>query len=280
MNRLNVRKASAAVAFIGSRPGPVTGRKLINRLATVSLLARLLLSSQASAGPPFITDDPEPPEYLHWEAIIFSEGTPSTGGLSGVVPPSCDCNYGGFPNVQLHIQPGTAIARESGTSLQWGLGDTEFGLKYRFIEQDKDDWIPSVAVYPKLEAPTGDAARGLGTGRTHAFFPLWLQKDIGDWTTFGGGGFWINPGPGNKDFWFAGWVVERKITSNLTLGVELFYQTPDKIGGSQWTGLNIGGIYDFTDHYHFLVSFGKALQHPKNSNEFLWYVGLEWTGGD
>jgi hypothetical protein len=98
-------------------------------------------------------------------------------------------HYGGLPNVQLHFQPGMAIARVNGTPLKWGPGDTEFGIKYRFIEQDKTSWVPSVAVFPKLEAPTGDAARGLGTGRTQAFFPLWLQKDIGDWTTFGGGGF-------------------------------------------------------------------------------------------
>jgi hypothetical protein len=277
--RLHKSRILDAAAFVGAQRAPVPERTA-TMLPGMSLVTLLLLSSPLSAGPPFITDDPEPPEYLHWEAYIFSEGTPSTGGLSGVVPPSCDCNYGALPNVQLHFQPGMAVGRESGTPLQWGLGDTEFGLKYRFIEQDSDDWVPSVAIYPKLEAPTGDAARGLGTGRTHAFFPLWLQKDIGDWTTFGGGGFWINPGPGNKDFRFAGWVLERKITGNLTLGVEVFYQTPDKVGGSQWTGFNIGGIYDFTDHYHFLFSFGKGLQHPKNSNEFLWYVGLEWTGGE
>jgi hypothetical protein len=33
----------------------------------VSLAAFLLLSSSALAGPPFVTDDPEPVDYLHWE---------------------------------------------------------------------------------------------------------------------------------------------------------------------------------------------------------------------
>jgi hypothetical protein len=93
-----------------------------------------------------------------------------------------------------------------------------------------------------LEAPTGDAARGLGTGRTHAFVPLWVQKDFGDWTTYGGGGYWINPGPGNKNFWFAGWVLERKITDKLTLGVALFHQTPDAISGVSATGFNFGSV--------------------------------------
>jgi hypothetical protein len=186
---------------------------------SMSLVALLLLSSAASAGPPYITDAPEPTDYQHWELYVFSQGTHAMGETSAVAPPSCDCNYGIVPNVQLHIQPGMAFAHANGTPLHLGPGDTEFGVKYRFIEQDKTSWIPSVALSPLLEAPTGDAARGLGTGRTHAFVPLWIQKDFGDWTTFGGGGYWINPGPGNKNHWFVGWVLAgsfmRSVRSRL-----------------------------------------------------------------
>jgi hypothetical protein len=288
-----VRRAadpSLAALFLSSRISAVVVYRLLvptmpettstKQLPAMSLAALLLLSSSASAGPPFITDDPEPTDYQHWEVYIFSQGVHATGEISGVVPPSCDCNYGGLPNVQLHFQPGMAISRPEGKAMQWGVGDTEFGIKYRFLEQDKASWVPSVAIYPLLEAPTGNAARGLGTGRTHAFVPLWIQKDLGDWTTFGGGGYWINPGPGNKNHWFVGWVLERKITDKFTLGVELFHETPDKIGGLQTTGFNVGGIYDFTDHYHFLFAFGKGLQHAKETNQFSWYVGFEWTGGE
>ena len=247
-------------------------------LPGASVAAFLLLSSSALAGPPYFTDDPEPVDYQHFELYEFSQGTHVKGETNGVAP-SCDCNYGILPNVQLHIQTGMALHRADGVPLLWGPGDTEFGVKYRFIEQDKKSWVPSVAFYPLLEAPTGDAARALGAGRTRAFLPLWVQKDVGDWTTFGGGGYWINPGPGNKNHWFVGWVLQRKITDKLALGVELFHQTPSEIGGMQSTGFNVGGIYDLTDHYHFLFSFGKGLQHAKETNEFSWYVGLQVTGG-
>jgi hypothetical protein len=127
----------------------------------------------------------------------------------------------------------------------------------------------------------GDAALAGARLRTElGNKPLWIQKDFGDWTTFGGGGYWINPGPGNKNHWFVGWVLERKITDKLTLGVELFHQTPGEIGAMQSTGLNIGGIYDFTDRYHFLFSFGKGLQHAKETNELSSYIGFELTGGE
>jgi hypothetical protein len=277
-----------------------SGRVQARHLPGVSLAAFLLLSSSALAGPPFITDDPEPTDYQHYELYFFSLGTHATGELTGVAP-SCDCNYGGFPNVQLHFQPGMAVDKSNGSSLQWGLDDTEFGIKYRFIEQDKASWVPSIAIYPLLEVPTGDSARGLGTGRTHAFVPIWVQKDFGDWKTYGGGGFWINPGPGNKNFWFAGWVLERKITDKFMLGIEFFHETPNVTGGLESTGFssqtllrqpssdigvtpstgfNIGGIYDFTDQYHFLFSFGRGLQNAKKTNEFSWYIGFEITGGE
>jgi hypothetical protein len=81
-----------------------------------------------------------------------------------------------------------------------------------------------------------------------------------------------------------------EITGKLTLGVALFHQTPDAIGGVSATGFNFGsvpstgfnagGIYDFTDRYYFLFSFGKGLQHAKETNEFSWYIGFEVTGGE
>jgi len=34
------------------------------------------------------------------------------------------------------------------------------------------------------------------------------------------------------------------------------------------TSRTIGGIYDFTNNYHLLFSFGRGLQHAKETNEF------------
>ena len=81
------------VPFMKSKSGRVQAR----HLPGVSLAAFLLLLSSASAGPPFITDDPEPVDYLHWELYTFSLGTHAMRDTSGVAP-SCDCNYGGLPN--------------------------------------------------------------------------------------------------------------------------------------------------------------------------------------
>ena len=96
--------------FIGFRVTPASYALVI------SFAALVLLSLPASAGPPFVTDDPEPVDYQHYEMYFFSLGTHTAGELNGVAP-SCDCNYGGLPNVQLHFQPGMAVAWTHGGSV-------------------------------------------------------------------------------------------------------------------------------------------------------------------
>jgi hypothetical protein len=41
------------------------------------------VSSKASAGPPYVTDDPEPVEYLHWEMYLASQAFHDIDGWIG-----------------------------------------------------------------------------------------------------------------------------------------------------------------------------------------------------
>ena len=54
------------------------------------------------AGPPFITDDPEPVEYQHWEWYLASQSFKTPDGWSGTAP-HLEVNYGAISNVQLHL---------------------------------------------------------------------------------------------------------------------------------------------------------------------------------
>ena len=42
--------------------------------------------SPTAAGPPFLTDDPEPVDYGRWEIISFSMGTMVQGDSAGILP--------------------------------------------------------------------------------------------------------------------------------------------------------------------------------------------------
>ena len=55
--------------------------------------------SPAMAGPPYLTDDPEPTDYKHFEIYNFTNGTATRANTSGEA--GIDINYGGAPNLQL-----------------------------------------------------------------------------------------------------------------------------------------------------------------------------------
>lgn len=258
----------------------------IIRAAMVAGALAALAKSQAIAGPPFQTDDPEPVPYQHFEFYTLSLGTAVRGDTSGFGP-AWEFNYGLVPNGQVHIIAPLAFDSPAGTPSQFGYGDTELGFKYRFIDEDKNGSRPMVGAYPLLELPTGNEKLGLGAGYLRAYFPIWIQKSFDDWTTYGGGGYWINHGDGglDRDYWFFGWLLQRQVTKQLAIGGEIFHQTAtvvfgtgDNTSGKATTGFNIGAIYDFDAHNHLLVSLGTGLQNASTTNLLSWYVGYQITG--
>lgn len=262
-------------------------RRAAARAGLAAALLAATAPSPASAGPPYLTDDPEPVAYGHWEIYGFATGTVVRGNSAGFLP-ATEVNYGALPDLQLHLTVPAAYNSQSiigGTA--YGIGDIEFGAKYRLVDPGEADWWPEIAIYPAYFVPTGSARLNLGTGRAHAFLPVWLQKDFGKWRTYGGAGYWINPGPGNKNFWFAGWLLQRQVTDRLAIGGELFHQTVSLTGGpgsagfplgsQDTTGFNLGAVYDLTEHYHLLVSAGRGLENVAASDEFSYYLALQWT---
>jgi hypothetical protein len=237
-----------------------------------------LAPTAAIAGPPYRTDDPEPTPFGHYELYTFSTGMVARDGTSGSLP-AFELNYGLIPNGQLTIDASVAFDSPSNDSTQFGYGDTPISFKYRFIQEDKEGWRPQVAVFPLVQLPTGDHSRGLGAGHVLAFLPIWAQKSFGDWTTYGGGGYWINQGSvGDKDYWFFGALLQRKITDKLSVAGEIFHQTANTVDGDDSTGFNFGAIYNFNEHDHFVFSAGRGLQNADTTNDFSWYVGFLLTG--
>jgi hypothetical protein len=239
----------------------------------IGIFISFTISAAALAGPPFRTDDPEPVEYRHWEVYIASQGSVDRDETS-LTAPHIEVNYGIYPNVQLHLIAPFAYVKPEGEPSHYGYTDIELGAKIRFIQEST--WRPQVGIFPLIVLPTGDKDRGLGTGKVQAFFPLWMQKSWGPWKTYGGGGYWINPGSGNKNYWFLGWEVQRDITKYLTLGAEIFYQSASEEGGKSDVGFNVGTIINFSDLHHLLLSVGRDFSGPNN---FSFYIGYQLTFG-
>jgi hypothetical protein len=238
--------------------------------------ALLLLSSPAFAGPPFRTDDPETVDFQHYEINMISLGTETTGGWIGSLP-ALEVNYGALPNLQLHAIVAQDYTAPPGGRTGFALGDIELGVKYRFLKPGDDDWFPQAAVFPTIEVPVGNQKLGFNTGHAQIFLPLWLQKDFDPWTIYGGGGYWINPGVGNKNYSFLGIALWRKVTGKFNVGVEVFHQTSPGDGMKASTGFDVGTAYDFSDNWHLLSSVGSGLQNRSETNQFSYYQALQLT---
>lgn len=233
----------------------------------------LQLAPEMRAGPPFLTDDPEPVDLHHWEAYLFGQGD-RTVDANSVTGPAIEFNYGIAPNTQFHLLAPLASISTPGDEWTSGYGDTEVGFKYRFSEET--DSLPQIGVFPMAEVATGSSRRGLGNGRTWYRLPVWIQKSRGPWTTYGGGGLALNSATGQHNSGFAGWLVQRDIGRYLTLGTEFFWQTDDPASGRGVVDWNFGGYLKFTEHFNLLFSLGHSLSGGRNT---IGYLGLYWTGG-
>ena len=164
------------------RPREATGLKKLFWLFALAALA----VAEARADSPFYTDDPEFSPGLEIKYGLVAEH--NSGGNVWAVP-VLDLNYAVVPQVRLNLTlAGRFLEPKTGPSV-YGFGDTEFKIKWRFIDADTNSWLPSIGIAPKAFFPTSDEKRGLGDGVYRAQLPLQFGKTIGRFYNWGEVGY-------------------------------------------------------------------------------------------
>lgn len=107
--------------------------------------------------------------------------------------------------------------------------------------------------------------------------PLWLEKDWGNWSIFGGGGCEINRGGGSRGFCQTSWALTRQILPALQLGAEITHQSADTKAGRASTGLGVGLRYDVSDNLHLLAYAATGLQNTAQTPRYSWYASVLFT---
>ncbi len=227
-------------------------------------------AAPAFAGPPFLTDDPAPTDYQHYEILLFGAGARAHGGESGDV--GIDFNYGGAPDLQLTAALPLSFDHPNGAQRSSGVGNIELAAKYRFLHEETFGW--DVAVFPRVFVPSGS---DLSDDHASLLLPIWVGRHFGPWSTFGGGGCALNRGGDSQDYCVAGWALSRNVTPNLQLGAELFHQTADVEGGADSTTLGFGATYDLNENIHFLGWAGSGLQNAAETDRSSWYASVLFT---
>jgi hypothetical protein len=177
------------------------------------------VAARAQGGPPFRTDDPETPENRHFE-INFGFIADRGRSAGDYEVPDFDFNYGLGNRIQLKYELPIAIAEtrsqivaglpDQHVGVVGGLGESLFGIKYRFYEHHPGDaWLGfntsektraaprantgggdlpeepevdfSVSTYPQLSLnnPTRSVPRGVVEGGPDFLLPLEVNGRIG-----------------------------------------------------------------------------------------------------
>src|SRR5690348_14235067 len=125
----------------------------------------------AQAGPPYVSDDPEPTDYQHYEIYLFTTGSNAADGTNG--ESGIDFNYGALPDLQLTAVIPMAYSLPRDTTNAIGFGNVELAAKYRFLHQKEIGW--DVAMFPRIFLPSGSSR--VGNNQPALLLPLWFEKD-------------------------------------------------------------------------------------------------------
>jgi hypothetical protein len=236
----------------------------------IAALALAVAAVPASAGPPYLTDDPVPTDTGHWEIYAFAQGEGRRSTIEG--EGGVDLNYGPVEDVQLTATLPLGFSHAPHEGWRGGTGDVELGVKYRFLHDEKHGL--SAAIFPRAILATASHSPG---EKTRFLLPLWLGKDFAGGTSlFGGGGYTINPGAGSRDFWQAGIALTHDVGKQVSVGAEITRQGSDTTGGTPQTRAGVGSIVHIAGPASLLVSAGPTWADHQTGYHFYAALGLNF----
>jgi len=242
---------------------------MIRRRALIGL-AFLSVAAPAFAGPPYLTDNPVPTDVGHWEIYGFAAGDGHRSTIDADA--GFDLNYGPAEGVQLTATLPLSFSHSPADGWRGGTGDLELGVKYRFFYDETAGL--SAAIFPRAILPTASHSPG---EKTRFLLPLWVGKDFAGGTSlFGGGGYTINPGVGNRDFWQAAVALTHDFSEQVSAGVEIARQGSDTVGRTAQTRAGLGSIVKLSDHYALLFSGGPTWADHRTGYHFYGALGLNF----
>ncbi len=244
---------SGFVIYFKMKPKNATGLRRIFWAAAFTLT---LGTAASRADSPFYTDDPE--FSPGWEIKYGFTAEHNYGGNVWSAP-VLDLNYAVIPQVRLNLTlAGRILEPRTGPSVM-GFADTEFKIKWRFVDADTNSWLPSIGIAPKAFFPTSDEDRGLGDGVYRAQLPLQFGKTIGRFYHFAEVGYQVAFDKKASDVGYYGVGTLYNFNSHFALGTEIYGYTPiDDHQNHQWL-TTLGAIYAFNEHWALKASISRTL---------------------
>jgi len=241
------------------------------RTACFVICVAFLSAASAHAQLPFYTDDTDttPKGKFHFEFYneldwLQRSSLPGTKQNTAVFT----LNYGLTDRIELGVNaPFIKIYNDRSSRLEnpSGIGDTQFGVKVRLLDEHDGSKLPAATVVFYVEAPTGSTRKQLGSGLGDYWIYGVLQKSFTKRTKGrlnGGILFAGNESTGligisgtRGQVFTANGSLTRNFTPRLRLGAELFGAVTNnfELSRGQLMG-QIGGGYHLTDRFE--LTFG------------------------
>jgi hypothetical protein len=228
-------------------------------------LALLLgVSSPALSQQPFYTDDADVTEAgrIHVESFNEFDWLPASQSphlRQNTL--NMKINYGLGHGLELDLDAPliTIVNDATAASRQpFGLGDTNFGIKYKVREERAGSAAPAFALVSYIEVPTGDAATGLGSGLVDTWLYAVFQKTLPREVVLRGNAGYLFTGNTSTGVvgittargqvaTFGGSIV-RNVSRAVAVGVELTAAATNdaQLNRTQLQGM-LGGNYTFRE---------------------------------
>jgi hypothetical protein len=239
-------------------------RRLLSVLfrAAVLALACFFRATPVGAQLPFFTDDADTTDKGKFHVEFYNEYDLLQRALYPAKrqnTSSLRLNYGVTKRLELDLNAPLIAIFNSKVSAHnpIGVGDTQFGVKYRFYDEKERSWLPALGVVFYVKVPTGNPRELLGSGGTDYWLYGIAQKTLTKRTKARGNAgviFAVNTSTGvlgirttNGHVFTANGSLVRDFTKRLKLGGELFGAVTNKLRFSKGQlEVQIGGNYVLT----------------------------------
>lgn len=243
---------------------PNFGNVLVAALWAVSATLSASSAVLAQAGPPLITDDPGTPGDGNWEVnvAVTYERSRQERLLEA---PLLDVNYGVGEHVQLKFEVPWVFGEDREVHERLSeFGSPEFGVKWRFLDEDAAGVAASV--YPKLELDTPDV---------RFLVPIQVARHFGPWGVGAEVGYSIVEA--GEDEWIYGVAASYGVSKRLELVGEIHGEADADFDEDQLV-FNLGFRYGLRDDLRLLFAAGRSLRMSGDDEpDLLLYAGLQFT---
>jgi hypothetical protein len=263
------------------RSKPRTGSASVEGIAVVIVAAMLAGASgpaRAQGGPPMVTDDPDTVPIGHWEINLAAIGT-QVPGLRQLSLPDADINYGLSEHTQLKLDTPWLLSKADGAGVQSGLGGTDLGLRWRFIDRARAGFAMSIYPQVLVNALPGSYRRGLTAAGSTWFLPIEASTEIAGFGVDGEVGRYLASSPLTRalqpDAWAAGLILSRECLPELECLAEIRNTiAPHDVQ----TLINLGGRRKLNDALTLLFALGHDFGPAAyDHQELLFYLGVQVT---